>query len=181
MADTNHLFTWDELKGNDTTAPKKLVTAFKRAGAEIAASWVAEKTKRENSITYREIGFTLADSQTIVLRVKQTGDIYQVRMNGKVLPMKEQELRGFDVYLRDYLSSLAIEMVGASTTFACLGLDSDYIAVFIPGGHGALIGLPYSAEVKAVLEWASAKDKFVISLCHGPAAFLAIRQGNKKP
>ena len=47
----------------------------------------------------------------------------------KILPMKEQELRGFDVYLRDYLSSLAIEMVGASTTFACLGLDSDYIAV----------------------------------------------------
>lgn len=91
MADTNHLFTWDELKGNDQTAPKKLVTAFKRAGAEMAASWVAEKTKRENSITYREIGFTLADSQTIVLRVKQTGDIYQVRMNGKVLPMKEQD------------------------------------------------------------------------------------------
>lgn len=47
----------------------------------------------------------------------------------KVLPMKEQELRGFAVYLRDYLSSLAIEMVGASTTFECLGIDTDYIAV----------------------------------------------------
>ena len=47
----------------------------------------------------------------------------------KILPMKEQELRGFDVYLRDYLSSLAIEMVGASTTFDCLGIDADYIAV----------------------------------------------------
>ncbi|AIG01644.1 glyoxalase III HchA [Pseudomonas fluorescens] len=54
-----------------------------------------------------------------------------------------------------------------------LGDDSDYIGVFIPGGHGALIGLPESFDVKHVLQWAVAKDKFVISLCHGPAALLA--------
>ncbi len=53
------------------------------------------------------------------------------------------------------------------------GLD-DYIAIFIPGGHGALIGLPESDDVKTVLEWAAAQDRFVISLCHGPAAFLAV-------
>lgn len=47
----------------------------------------------------------------------------------KILPMKEQELRGFSVFLSDYLSSLAIEMVGASMTFDCLGIDPDYIAV----------------------------------------------------
>lgn len=55
-----------------------------------------------------------------------------------------------------------------------LGDDSDYIGVFIPGGHGALMGLPESKDMKAVLEWAAANDKFVISLCHGPAAFLAV-------
>ncbi len=53
------------------------------------------------------------------------------------------------------------------------GLDA-YAAIFIPGGHGALIGLPKSPDVKAVLEWAAANDRFVISLCHGPAAFLAV-------
>jgi molecular chaperone Hsp31 and glyoxalase 3 len=63
---------------------------------------------------------------------------------------------------------------------ARLGDASDYIAVFIPGGHGALIGLPHSAEVRAVLEWAAANDKFVISLCHGPAAFLAVGAGGTK-
>ncbi len=57
------------------------------------------------------------------------------------------------------------------------GLD-DYIAIFIPGGHGALIGLPESVDVKATLEWAGAKDRFVISLCHGPAAFLAVGDSN---
>lgn len=57
------------------------------------------------------------------------------------------------------------------------GLD-DYIAVFIPGGHGALIGLPESEDVKAVLEWAAEKNRFVISLCHGPAAFLAVGESD---
>ncbi|AUY32479.1 protein deglycase HchA [Pseudomonas soli] len=54
-----------------------------------------------------------------------------------------------------------------------LGEDSDYIGVFIPGGHGALIGLPESEEVGRVLKWAADHDKFVITLCHGPAALLA--------
>lgn len=51
--------------------------------------------------------------------------------------------------------------------------DSDYVAVFIPGGHGALIGLPDSDAVGKALQWAMANDRYVISLCHGPAAFLA--------
>lgn len=56
---------------------------------------------------------------------------------------------------------------------AQLGAESDYLAVFIPGGHGALIGLPESLAVAEALSWAMAHDRYVISLCHGPAAFLA--------
>lgn len=55
--------------------------------------------------------------------------------------------------------------------------DSDYAAVFIPGGHGALIGLPESDAVADTLRWAIQQDRVVISLCHGPAAFLALRNG----
>ena len=51
--------------------------------------------------------------------------------------------------------------------------DSDYIAVFIPGGHGALMGLPESEAVAAALTWALENDRHIISICHGPAAFLA--------
>lgn len=54
-----------------------------------------------------------------------------------------------------------------------LGPDSDYLAVFIPGGHGAVVGLPESTEVEQTLDWALANDKFIITLCHGPAALLA--------
>lgn len=55
--------------------------------------------------------------------------------------------------------------------------DSDYAAVFIPGGHGALIGLPESDAVADTLRWAIHHDRFVISLCHGPTAFLSLRNG----
>lgn len=54
-----------------------------------------------------------------------------------------------------------------------LDAQSDYAAVFIPGGHGALIGLPRSEAVAKTLRWALQQDRHVISLCHGPAALLA--------
>lgn len=57
------------------------------------------------------------------------------------------------------------------------GLDQ-YAAIFVPGGHGALIGIPESDKVGAVLKWAAANDRFVITLCHGPAAFLAVGDSN---
>lgn len=51
--------------------------------------------------------------------------------------------------------------------------DSEYVAVFFPGGHGALHNLPESNEIKDILNWAMNKNKKIISLCHGPAALLA--------
>ncbi|MGY0498235.1 glyoxalase III HchA [Nocardia sp. FBN12] len=58
-----------------------------------------------------------------------------------------------------------------------LGADSDYLAVFIPGGHGAVTGLPASEAVEQTLDWALTNDKFIITLCHGPAALLAAALG----
>lgn len=57
--------------------------------------------------------------------------------------------------------------------------DSHYEAVFAPGGHGALIGLPFSEDVKNVLKWAVSNDKLVVTLCHGPAFLLAAAVGEK--
>lgn len=62
---------------------------------------------------------------------------------------------------------------------SALGEDSPYIAVFIPGGHGVMLGIPQSAEVGQVLKWAMARDRHVISLCHGPSALLAAAVGEK--
>jgi len=51
---------------------------------------------------------------------------------------------------------------------------SDYAAIFIPGGHGALIRLPDSKEVAELLRWTLKNNRFLISICHGPAAFLSL-------
>jgi molecular chaperone Hsp31 and glyoxalase 3 len=58
-----------------------------------------------------------------------------------------------------------------------LGDGSDYLAVFVPGGHGAMFGLRESLDVQSVLDWALAQNKLIVSLCHGPAAFLAASIG----
>ena len=48
-----------------------------------------------------------------------------------------------------------------------------YAAVFVPGGHGAMIGIPEDENVGNILRWADKNDLFTISLCHGPGSFLA--------
>lgn len=48
-----------------------------------------------------------------------------------------------------------------------------YAAVFVPGGHGAMLGIPEDENVGKILRWAHRNDLFTISLCHGPASFLA--------
>jgi len=54
-----------------------------------------------------------------------------------------------------------------------LNTNTDYIALFIPGGHGALMGLPFSRDMKAALQWAMQNERYIITLCHGPAALLS--------
>ena len=52
---------------------------------------------------------------------------------------------------------------------------TQYAAVFIPGGHGAMLGLPDNADVGNVLHWAHNNDLHTLALCHGPAALLAAK------
>ena len=60
------------------------------------------------------------------------------------------------------------------------GNDSFYAAVFIPGGHGAMIGIPEDKNVSKVLNWAHQSDLFTITLCHGPGALLSTTLDNQK-
>lgn len=81
-------------------------------------------------------------------------------------PREDKEIGGlYDRYEARFRQPLPLAEVVA-------GLDaaSDYAALFIPGGHGALIGLPQSRAVKAALHWAMAEQRHIITLCHGPAA-----------
>jgi len=50
---------------------------------------------------------------------------------------------------------------------------SSYAAVFVPGGHGAMLGIPDDANVGRVLRFAHEHDLFTITICHGPGSLLA--------
>jgi len=51
--------------------------------------------------------------------------------------------------------------------------SSDYVAVYIPGGHGAMLGLPENKDLNKLIHWSHDNDLFMLSICHGPAALLA--------
>lgn len=85
------------------------------------------------------------------------------------MPKEDEAITGLHrEYLPKFLQPLALSQVADQ-----LNADSDYAAVFIPGGHGALMGLPESRDVAHILKWALDHDRHIISICHGPAAFLA--------
>lgn len=85
------------------------------------------------------------------------------------MPHEDTEIMGlYETYLPKFRTPLKLADIVNKIT-----QTSDYLAVFIPGGHGALMGLPNSEDVAKTLEWALKTDRYIISLCHGPAAFLA--------
>ena len=86
----NLLFSFEDLSAKDKAA-KQAARYFSRAGANIVQQDVPATVKRSSGITYREMTLTFADSQQIVLRIKQSGDIFQVLLNGKPLPIKNQD------------------------------------------------------------------------------------------
>jgi len=51
--------------------------------------------------------------------------------------------------------------------------STDYIAVMIPGGHGAMLGLPENMDLNKVIHWSHDNDMHMLAICHGPAALLA--------
>ena len=50
---------------------------------------------------------------------------------------------------------------------------AETVAIFVPGGHGAMLGIPEDVNVGTLLRWAHDNGLFTISLCHGPGSLLA--------
>jgi len=73
----------------------------------------------------------------------------------------------------------ALEKPGSLADFAANSMtdDSPYVGVFIPGGHGAMLGLPSDANLGKLLRWANEKGLYTISLCHGPGTLMSAQDG----
>jgi len=53
---------------------------------------------------------------------------------------------------------------------------SPYLALFLPGGHGAMLGLPDDPNVGTLIRWVHDSDRYMVAVCHGPAALMATTQ-----
>jgi len=69
----------------------------------------------------------------------------------------------------------AFENPGSLADFVATSMtdDAPYVGVFLPGGHGPMLGLPDNPDLGKLLRWAHGRDLHTLSLCHGPAALLA--------
>lgn len=104
-----------------------------------------------------------------------TGDSVKIEM--WAMPEKDEAVRNiYQKYLQKF------EKPGSLKDFVenAMHDTSAYIAVFIPGGHGAMLGLPENSDVEKLIHWVVAKDKYMLSICHGPAALLAASLSDKK-
>jgi hypothetical protein len=84
------LFEFENM-GEQSRKMKELIRAFSRAGANVVSSDVAKTTARRAGVTFRNVSLTFADGQRVVLAVKSTGDVFEVRVNDKVTPIKNQD------------------------------------------------------------------------------------------
>ena len=92
-------------------------------------------------------------------------------------PEKDEQVKG--IY-QDYKAKFKKPLSLTDFISRSFNQSEKYAAVFIPGGHGAMIGIPEDKNVDTILRWAHENELFTISLCHGPGAFLSTTLNNKK-
>ena len=114
-----------------------------------------------------------------MLHLKQAGFEFEIATpTGKpaiiekwAFPEKDEHVKSIN---KEYESDFANPISLAEFVDQSFSDVSSYAAIFIPGGHGAMLGLPEDRNVNKVLMWAHQNDLFTISICHGPGAFLSL-------
>lgn len=125
------------------------------------------------------------ESLVPMLHLKNAGfDFEIVTQTGKpvvfemwAFPEKDEHVKA--IY-NEYKSSFEKPRKLADFINTSFADTESYAAVFIPGGHGAMIGIPEDKNVGKILNWAHQNDLFTISLCHGPGSFLSTTLNNQE-
>ena len=92
-------------------------------------------------------------------------------------PEKDEQVKSlYNAYKSSFQRPKNLQDFAATS----LSAQESYAAVFVPGGHGAMLGIPEDKNVRKVLNWAHEKELFTVTLCHGPAALLATTLNDQK-
>lgn len=113
-----------------------------------------------------------------ILHLKNAGfDVDVVTPTGKPVKIEMWAMPEEDKYIKAIYSEFKtkFENPGSLSDFVqnTMSESTDYVAVFIPGGHGAMLGLPENKDLNKVLHWSYNNDMYMLAICHGPAALLA--------
>jgi molecular chaperone Hsp31 and glyoxalase 3 len=113
-----------------------------------------------------------------VLHLKNAGfDVDVVTPNGKPVVIEQWAMPEDDEHVKAIYAEFKkkFENPGNLSDFVAntMNESSDYAAIFIPGGHGAMLGLPENKDVNKLINWSYNNDMFTLAICHGPAALLA--------
>ncbi len=112
------------------------------------------------------------------LHLKNAGfEVEVVTPTGRPVAVEMWAMPGEDKSINAFYSEFKkkIENPGKLSDFVQNSMkdNSDYIAVFIPGGHGAMLGLPENRDLNKIIHWSHENDLHMLAICHGPAALLA--------
>lgn len=117
------IFNFFELSGKDESI-KKAKRYFSQAGATVTSVDVDAKVRRTLGISYREAQFGFADSQTVSFGITQSGDVYQVKINGKPFPLKSQD---------DHIKAISEIVAGMSKGRAKFQAALAKVKIALPG------------------------------------------------
>ena len=113
-----------------------------------------------------------------MLHLKNAGFDFEIATpTGKPVVFEMWAFPGKDEHVKslysDYKSSFEQPKSLQAFVDTSLSDPESYAAVFVPGGHGAMLGIPEDENVQKILNWAHDNKLFTVTLCHGPAALLA--------
>lgn len=158
---------------------------YKGSKTKILAIFTEQKNMKMKNGKLFSTGNHPIESLLPMLHLKNAGFEFEIAtQTGKPVIFEMWAFPEKDEYVQaiynEYKASFERPKKLADFVSTSFNNTESYAAVFIPGGHGAMIGIPDDKNVGKILNWAHQNDLFTISLCHGPGAFLSTALNNQK-
>ena len=154
--------------------------AYKGDKSKIVVVFTEQKNMTMKNGKQFSTGNHPVESLVPMLHLKQAGfDFHIVTSTGKpvvfemwAMPKKDEHVLGLYQELKSQF-----EKPDSLSNFVDNNLSnpSPYAAVFIPGGHGAMLGLPDDLNMGVLLHWAHQYELYTITICHGPGVLLSTK------
>jgi molecular chaperone Hsp31 and glyoxalase 3 len=153
--------------------------------SKILVIFTEEKNLKMKNGKYFSTGNHPVEALLPMLHLKNAGFEFEIATpTGKsvafemwAFPQKDQHVKAIYNELK---SSFDKPLELSDFINSSLENSDSYAAIFVPGGHGAMIGIPEDKNVAKILRWAHENDLFTISICHGPGAFLSTTLDNQE-